>query len=33
LRGILEIRAPGLFLPSPDLLVFIFIRDIGHFWQ
>jgi hypothetical protein len=25
--------APGLFLPSPDLSVGIFIRVIGHFWQ
>jgi hypothetical protein len=33
LRGILEIRSPGLFLPSPDLSVGIFIRVIGHFWQ
>jgi hypothetical protein len=33
LRGILEIQAPGLFLPSPDLSVGIFIRVIGHFWQ
>jgi hypothetical protein len=33
LRGILEIQEPGLFLPSPDLSVGIFIRVIGHFWQ
>jgi hypothetical protein len=26
-------QAPGLFLPSPDLSVGIFIRVIGHFWQ
>ena len=31
LRGILEIQAPGLFLPSPDLSVGIFIRVIGNF--
>ena len=33
LSGILEIQSPGLFLPSPDLSVGIFIRVIGHFWQ
>jgi hypothetical protein len=33
LRGILEIRAPGLFLPSPDLLFGIFLEVIGHLWQ
>jgi hypothetical protein len=33
LRGILEIQAPGLFLPSPDLSIGIFLRVIGHFWQ
>jgi hypothetical protein len=33
LRGILEIHSPGLFLPSPDLSVGIFIRVIGHFLQ
>jgi hypothetical protein len=30
LRGILEIRAPGLFLSSPDLLFGIFLEVIGH---
>jgi hypothetical protein len=30
---ILEIRAPGLFLPSPDLLFGIFLGVIGHIWQ
>ena len=29
----MEIQSPGLFLPSPDLSVGIFIRVIGHFWQ
>jgi hypothetical protein len=33
LRGILEIRAPGLFLPSPDLLFGIFLEVIGHLWH
>ena len=33
LREILEIQAPGLFLPSPDLSIGIFLRVIGHFWQ
>jgi hypothetical protein len=33
LRGILEIQALGLFLPSLNLSVGIFIRVIGHFWQ
>ena len=33
LRGILEIRSPRLFLPSPDLSIGIFLRVIGHFWQ
>jgi hypothetical protein len=33
LRGILEIPAPGLFLPSPDLSIGIFLRVIGHIWQ
>jgi hypothetical protein len=33
LRGILEIQALGLFLPSPDLSIGIFLRVIGHFWQ
>jgi hypothetical protein len=33
LRGILEIQAPGLFLPSPDISIGIFFRVIGYFWQ
>jgi hypothetical protein len=33
LRGILEIQAPGLFLPSPDLLFGIFLEVIGHLWH
>jgi hypothetical protein len=33
LRGILEIRAPGLFLPSPYLLFGIFLKVIGHLWH
>jgi hypothetical protein len=33
LRGILEIQAPGLFLPSLDLSIGIFLRVIGDFWQ
>ena len=33
LRGILEIQSPGLFLPSPNLSVGIFLRVIGHFLQ
>jgi hypothetical protein len=33
LREILEIQAPGLFLPSPNLSIGIFLRVIGHFWQ
>ena len=33
LRGILEIRSPGFFLPSPDLSIGIFLRVIGYFWQ
>jgi hypothetical protein len=33
LRGILEIQASGLFLPSPDLSIGIFLRVIGHFWK
>ena len=33
IERVLEIRSPGLFLPSPDLSVAIFIRVIGHFWQ
>jgi hypothetical protein len=32
-RGILEIRAPGLFFPSPDLLFGIFLEVIGHLWH
>jgi hypothetical protein len=32
LRGILEIWAPGLFLPSPNLICGIFIEVIGHLW-
>jgi hypothetical protein len=27
------IQALGLFLPSPDLSIGIFLRVIGHFWQ
>jgi hypothetical protein len=33
LRGILDIQAPGLFLPSPNLSIGTFLRVIGHFWQ
>jgi hypothetical protein len=33
LRGILEIQAPRLFLPSLDLLFGIFIEVIGHLWH
>jgi hypothetical protein len=33
LRGILEIRALGLFFHLPDLLFGIFIGVIGHLWQ
>ena len=33
LRWILEIRAPGLFLPSPNLLFGIFLEVIGHIWH
>jgi hypothetical protein len=33
LRGILEIWAPGLFLPSPNLLFGIFLEVIGHLWH
>jgi hypothetical protein len=33
LRGILEIRAPGLFLPSPDLVFGIFLEVIEHLWH
>jgi hypothetical protein len=29
----LEIQVPGLFLPSPDLSIGIFLRVIGHLWQ
>jgi hypothetical protein len=29
----LGIRAPGLFLPSPDLLFGIFLEVIGHLWH
>jgi hypothetical protein len=32
-RGTLEIRAPGLFLPSVDLLFGIFLEVIGHLWH
>jgi hypothetical protein len=29
----LEIQAPGLFLPSPDLLFGIFLEVIEHLWH